>query len=755
MSIGLFVCMPETTDDKLKLIDRRKVMSLDDETILKLCQRDWDESDKWFVANYQAKFQRFDQIYHSVNPISSVIPGKENETKKRADIFYPLTKAFIDTMKSILMNALFPSEDFFDLSPSVSQFEDKDVATQAQTLDQALMARRAVEDLLKNECAPKRANLKQTFDKIIDQALRYPWAVFRVGYVIRGKNVMQSTDKKRSPSNEPAPDATGIGGIAQKIKDAVMSKLPKSTTGRPAFEIVYDEKGDEHPDVEMFESWKTRPDPKREGFDNLTRFFMDEFEISWSWVLENEYDEKKNPEGLIDKKVIAELKEAFERSGGTTIDTQTSSQTEQKQLSIFSGQEMIKVRRWRNQYAEFLCTADFKILLRKKKKHGWDVCKVYYKRNGNSFGGICLIEELEKMNHYINSLGSSRMDNINLAIDGFSVVDEASLDQYQEPEIYSGAVVKVIGNPHDKFAWQRAPDVTQTSMEEIKFMMAMMAKICGLNENALGQLLSYGNRTATESENARAGMEERLKDLVSRLAQENLQWALERILLENMLKRTDEYKFTVLGKGGAYLRVITPEVLSMVGADVEVIPIATQFEMDRQSDRLVKMEMFKFAAGIPPLAEAIDWIEAGQMLFESARVKGIPRILNVPSGVKSVIPPDMENLLMANLGVLLSPQDGDDDEEHLESHNAFKQGADWDAVPEKNRSILDAHILVTQKKLEEKSQMQITPGMSQLPPTMGMGGPQPMTGGGPQGPPKMPGVGMNELMPEGDPRAVA
>lgn len=672
--------------DKLTLIDRSKVGEFSDEELLLLMQKDFTESDNhWSGKGYFDKFRRWEQMYNLNDPVpyfDSEIEGSVQAAGNfRANNFYPLVQVMCDTIHAIISDALFPSDDFFFMKPT-------------EVTDNEYI-REAARDFLQFECKPERTDLRRHFDTHLRQAIHFQWSVARVGYRCGGRNVMVATKTVKESL---------LDNLKGKAKDIIerMKDGDYKPKGKPAFEIQYKPDGDKRPDIEVINTFNSRPDPKALDFDDRARFFCYEAENPWTHYVTN-LKTKANTYGLYDEAAINEWKDSIRSSQNPTEQEKTEEIVQKNIGSTNPTDDMVKVRVWANQYYEFVTDQNMSRVLRRRKKDGWDFSRMVYYPRLHRFEGYCVPERCEKLNIELNAIANSRRDNVNMIVDAVCLINKNLYDgAYQDARMYSGKMIPVDGPPNQAWHFERPPDGTQAATQEIQFVENWAQKSLGPGENQQGQYRTSGGRTATESEIVSVALQTRMSPIIKRIEREDLRWALKQIFKMDQLYLDEETQFTVMGPEGMSLRKMSPETLSTLGPDVDVTPIGSTVEQNRFYNRLEKLETVKIISTIPQSQQVVNWTRVIRALLESARFQGIDDLITNDPEQYQTIPPEYENIILQFEPIAI--RDADDHEQHIQSHREFMASEDFASLNLQTQQVFAIHVQQHEEAIAEKAQ---------------------------------------------------
>ena len=690
--------MPIVLPEKLKLYDRRKVYDMEDEEILKLAQLDWTEStNHWQQVAFPA-FTRWLGLYNLVNPVSGTPTGTQTSVipnpNTRANNFYGLVTIMVDTIQAIIAQALFPGDDFFTVKPG-KVYSDIDT-------------REAAKDFLQYDLRQNRTDAVRKFtDEWLKQALLYWWSVARVGYRVAGRNVIVEQESIQELVKKKA------GGALAKVLEKIgFGQGDIKISGIPAYKIAYDPAADQCPEFEVLNTMNTRPDPKALDFDGLCRYFMYEKDLSIANLLANVKD-NKNRFGLYETEPTQKLIDDIGNSQQETLATTQTGEASKGSPKPVQPPDVLTIRIWANEYAEFATDQNFKYVLRRRKKDGWDFKKMVFFPRVGEWRAYCIPERLEMHNLQINSVANSRSDNVNFGIDGLLVVNDqaTSLLNPTDNKNFPGKHFMVQGDVRAAAAWLFPQDVTSRADEEISFIERWAQRLIAPNENVQGSYKAGGS-TATESEIVANYLSTRMQPIISRIGQNDLHWLLNAIMKQEQLNLRDEIKWTILGEEGLQYRKINPTILSLFGTEMDIVPIIGDSEQDRFHNRIQTLETITLISKIPQMAEKLDWNKTLKLLLENAKVRGVHDFLVDDSDQSMSIPPEFENLIMLHEPIAV--RQADDDQIHMTVHKAFMDSDAFQDEPLATQMLFQAHVLQHEEK--QKSSQQTQPGPQPAPP---------------------------------------
>ena len=676
-----------------KLLDRRKVFDFTEEEIMWLAMRDWEYADQHW-NKYFDKFRRWDKCYNLNDPIdysgAEVAGSAEQSQNLRANNFYPLVQVMCDTIHAIISDSLFPQDEFFHMRPT-------------EAYDNEYL-REAGKDFLMFDLKPERTDFRKHWDNHLHQAIRYDWSIMRVGYRCAGRNVMVST----KTIGEKIAD--NVRDIANKVLEKLNQEALKGKY-RPAFKIEYKADADQSPDMELVNTYNSRPDPKALDFDDKCRFFTYEIEVPWFHLYANQKDDK-NKLGLYDQSAITAMENEFRASQAPGQQEITEGEVQKGVSAPQLTDDIVKLRVWANQYAEFVFDQNYKSILRRRKKDGWDYNKLVYAPRLHRWEGYAVPARCEKLNYELNAIANSRRDNVNMIVDAIMVINKNMFStEWTDTKQYSGKPFIVDGSVKDAIDFIRPPDGTQAATQEIAFVQSWAEKSLGPGENAQGQYRSSDGRTATESEIIANALSQRMTPITERIERDNLRWTLKKIMQAEQLYSTDETIFTVVGPEGTSLRRMTPEILSLFGPDIDITPIGTTVEQNRFYNRLEKLETIKIIGSVQQAAELLNWPKAIRQILESSRFQGIDDlIINDPTKTQT-IPPEYENMILVQEPIAI--RDADNHDEHIQVHREFMASDEFQELPQSIKHVFEVHVKLHEDAVAQKQQTH--PGPTRTP----------------------------------------
>ncbi len=690
--------------DPKNLFDRAKVLEMSDEEILRVMSDDWAESKNYFEKNdIFERNRRYEKTYNANDPVP---PPTEKQSggillnpKGRAKNFYPITTAIVDTAIAMTIESLFSVEEYFMLMPTQDPEEQSHLE--------------AMTRFLQWDAGPTRLQLRDRMEEWITSAFKFDWAVADISWSVSGANVLRP---KKTHVDRIAEKMGQRGGKFKEVLNRMLRRRGLHRANIPAFEAVYDPAGKQGPEMEILNLQNTRPDPHAIDFDDNCRFFMDEFESPWTKLL-SETESEDNPAGIYKKSKMDEF-ETLNASGSTRPEEQRKAEGDsQKGVGeVEKGRDIVKLRRWRNQYAEFVSDENFQLLLRKVPKDGWTLCKLSFKNRTKRWEGYSMIGMIEKLNYEINSVANQRRDNINLVLDPIAILNKRMWNKIWNGEnttLHPGKQLWVDGDVRQAAAFMRPPDVTQTAGQEISFIMGIIEKLAHISENTMGNYRSQGRRTATEAEYVQTGQTINAGPIAKRFERHGLRWALSRIIREEELNLTEDVYFQVLGETATYRGKMSPDILSQYGPNIDVMPIGSNFAENSWPKVQQRMEAIKMMYDIQPIAQMMNHKYVGRILAEGANIRGIQNLFNDDTTLFVTIPAQIEDVMMIMSGQNMVTHPADNHEEHIGEHMAVMETPEFAAAPQGHKSLLQAHIAMHKEDVEEKNRVKPGPNPQQ------------------------------------------
>lgn len=670
----------------LTLVDRRSLLEWDDEDLLSLIQADWNESDAYFAQHF-TDFARFDNVYDSLHHDTAITNARQGggvilNPKKRANMYYPVGRVVLDTAVATVIDNIFPSIDFFDVAPGT----EWEYATHEE------MWRR----YLQYECSQERMNIRMNFFHWLLYAFKYRWACARIDYRSSGDSVLKKIEVGKQAVKEYL--AENQDEMVEKIADSLAEAMDSAYEG-PRFEMVYDPKAIQRPDMVVLNTYETRPDLHATDFDELCRYHHDEFKISWTDIVAQEQT-KDNPMGMYPSDKIKQIKdEAYKFFSSNSASTHADSPGNRKNSQRTYDRDVLRLRRYSTINCEIITDCNYKVVLRRRPTDGWGLSKMQYWPRSNRWESYSLLELVEALNIDYNAIKNNRRDNVNLALDCITIINKSlAADPNKEVVRYPGATVFSNGRPDDFIKFDRPPDMSQASENEASDDLQWVSKVVPFGENQSGQYRGGGIPSATESQivNERSSM--RMYPVNLMIEQNNLSWTLKRMVSLIVTNRTKDEHFVLAGAGARFIGTMSVELISKYGAGLKVVPFGAQAEMDKWRD-LLGIRETSMTMAQTPMVNFVKWDEWTRMVMVKQKVHNPEQFLKTGPNALTSIPPKIEHIAMMN-GEIIAPSDADDVQDHLTQHQEFIQSDKYDELDDEIKILFDTHLALTQKQLQ-------------------------------------------------------
>lgn len=637
--------MPEKTELSKS---RDRILELPEDEQRDVILEDLNFSEKR-RKNVNIANRRFRKMYFQKDEIPAVSEKESGHGKSdgRSHVYLPYARSMADSALSLLSRIIFPQDKFVAIEPT----EVDDIEHSA-----------AFEDLFYYRSGRAQMNLKQLFrEQFLFQLLIYDCVVGRVGWLLRPGYVPQKN-------------------IIEKIIELAFWRW-----AFPRTQYTMERKNDaiDRSDFEVLDTLRIRPDPTAIDFDD-SRFFMYLKDTNLS-ALRRREKTKKNKFGiwtnLGGKKGVTPNsypgKEAEDSSGDINKnDPEYQPESDRVELIPYHTPDAMVV------------LANRKWVIRKRRMPGYPFTKGSYIQPSGQWEGMGLMEGLEHLQLHINQLFRLSMDNDNAIIGPLSVVNRELLAQVENRNVklWHGKCLVTSGDP-SKGVWRDRPsDLTQGLQPKINFLIYLGERLTNISENAQGVAPKGGRRTATEAGLIAAGLETGIGEIASSIEDKNMADIVYLTYNQEILNLTKAAKFRILGRKGAAFRTIERDGILHRGS-FDVRPLGSKYFANKVMQVNQYMQGVDITGKIPQFSQIANWQELYKRMWTHLGEKNPERLTVDDSANDYLVPPEMENMLLA-AGHVLELGNQDNDEEHIASHTQAMDTTDYS--PE-NRAAFEEH----------------------------------------------------------------
>lgn len=606
------------------------------------------------VKNRQHRKAYFQEEYV---PGVAVKIAPKSATDGRSHMWIGITRAIVDTAMSMISGSIFSVDPPVKIEPTEEGDEESSVQ---------------FENLFQYRSSRHQMNLRHHFkNNWLFQACLYDYAIARIGWLVKSAYV---------------PHATFMQKMVQ------LARFRRSRTIQK-IEMIRKLDAIDRPDIEILDTLNTYPDPHALDFDD-SRYFMYHSKTNRSAMKKRELT-KKNPLGFyvnVDK---------IEPNSYTGLDADRKTESsDETQLQAES--DMIQLLPYYIPDA-MVMIANEKWVVHKQKMRGFPFSKMTYMQPNHQWGGVGLVEGIERLQLDINHLTRLRRDNLNLIVNAITIVNKALFPDEKDFELRPNRIFGMrFGDPTKAMHFPRPPDNTQVIVQEIAFQIKMAERISGIADPMQGTF-TPGRKTATEVDLVMQGGATRISEIAKEIETKNMVDVVYMVYNEEQIHLTEEVKYRILGKYGYEYKKIRKGDIFHKGA-FDVRPVGTSFE----ANRTVKTNQFLQAVGIvsqnPAFMQMTDSRELLQQIWSRLGEKDSKRFLLDGDKADYSIPPEMENVILES-GSELQPNNRDSDEEHIPVHREHTESPEFINLPPEIQDNFEKHIGAHEERREAMQQV--------------------------------------------------
>lgn len=626
-----------------KYFDPRPLRELDDQRALVRAETDYELA----VENKRQAIERakrYDHIYKTLDPPDSAI----NETTGLIDddeglysnTFLPIGKAIVDSGAAQLYNLLFSTPEYFEIE--ADDWEDFFFANEVTA---------------HQKYRHQQMKFRHTCLKAIQDACIFDYAITMTRWKLQGGYV---------PVPKKSIKTVTLGNITMKQQQvrAEVQWMPDKIDRSDFMLIPFDQ---------CYHDWAKGI----EDFEDSRFFITERYEPIEKLVAESKLVHpwgKYNHIDTIIKAVSDKEQPLLENLG-----------SDQQTEHIFSRRVKIVTYWTRDHFIDFA----FGLVLRRVNIWDWPFQKWQIFRVPNEFGGMGLLEPLERNQLDINASGNARRNLQNLISNPFGVADQSLFaDEDGEPRLYPGKLaISKRGDVREKLMiYTPGTDTNITAFQDIETQVAMTERAAGISE-AMQGAVSQGRTTAREIEQVQQGAGGRIFTIASKLEAVCLEPAYFNLFLLEQVYLSKEEAFSQKGKYGDLFFTVGPANYMW-----KSLPrFKAKGVLSKQNDA-VETQQFMTALGFAiQLPQFHNIPEILTEMWRRLVPKNYEKFVKDPSIPQHNVPPETENLMIA-LGRNVEVSPLNNAQEHLKAHNALKQTPDFLTWPADRKQNLERHI---------------------------------------------------------------
>jgi len=632
-------------------LERQPVHKLTDKQALLRVMNDYREAQAakdnalTRAVRYDAMYQALDAPDEAIDQTTGLI---EDDESMYSNTYMPIGAAIVDSAIAQLFNLIFATEDYFKI--------------EADDIEDMLFETEVTAFFKKRH---KEMGFKHKVYQALSQACCFDYAVTHTRWLMEG-------------GYEPRP----VRRIEEVKLGATM--LRKQTVRA---ETMYVPDKIDRSDLQVLNFMRCYPDPLATDGFNDSRFFVDDFDIALEDLIAQ--SENMVPWGKYKniEKIVAETKEELDSGQVYNVDYSKSRDTEIRKTILHSRKRTV-IRYWTKHHIIKVCQGH---IIQRQNIPGWPLQEwSIFPKPVPSFGGMGFLQRIERNGYDINASLNSRRNLQNLISNPFAVIDQELIGSEEgEPRLWPGKVmVSRGGNANDKiFVYTPGANTNQDAIADVNMQMEMTQRVSSVDENAFG-IIRGDRTTATEVRQAAAGRMTRLGVTAQRLEEQ----CLEKIYINHF-----HLEMTFLTKT-EFVRYFGDKGEQMLAVDSasfmwNKMPRFVAMGTFSVLEDAVKMQQFftavQLAAGMPQVQ--FNWNNIALQVFRYLHPKEYYKFVKDPNIPSENIPPDIENMLIAQ-GRVVRRSPANNDGEHLPVHESVKLTKDYQIWPQARRLLLDQHI---------------------------------------------------------------
>lgn len=638
------------------------VRDLSDPKLVERVENDYKNAQEG-KSNSNTRCLRYKQLYEALDLDELAVDESsgliEEDEDSQADINMPVGSAIVDSAVAKLFNSFFSTEEYMRIEPT--EFEDGFVAHKIT----AHMKKRH-----------KEMKFRRTVFRILQQAGCYDFCVSGMTWML--KPGFENRRKKE---------------VTYKTYGALKFPFQKVTV-----EPVWIPDAVDRPhffDLDFFRCW---PDPNSKlGFED-SEFFIDDRDeqienlVAQAKTKEHPWQKYKNIGNVL--KILKETQDAHGNTASQNLDT--NSTVPEDSQSMFSGRRVKVIRYWTPHHVVEICLGQ---VIWRMDLSGYPLQLWSITDKPRGFGGMGLLQRIERNLIDINASLNARRNFQNLISDPFMVIDQSLIGQFKgEPRVSSGKVLVSSGGIAKDKIHIHVPgvNINQDAMGDVAMQISMIERATGVSENDQAAYAS-GRRSATETGRVAFGADMRTF-VIARLMEEG---AMEPAFMEQFkleqLYMTRSDRFTYYGRHGNSMMVINPADYKWASQPGFTAMGAMSLANDAVENAQF-LSMIQLAMQLPQVPH--NWINVMTEAWRRFAPKNYEEFITDPNVPQENIPPEIENRMIAQgQRARISPLNIV--AEHLASHKQVKLTPDYKLWPESFRMELDRHIQETEAGLQQ------------------------------------------------------
>jgi len=675
-----------------------------DEDLLRIMDDDWSRSNSHYQGLFEDMTDDWKQFLVIQSGSSEATPDEQGdydpEEGGRANFKTGLMRKHLSTATSLIMKSLSLSENNYAewlIAKPKAAFAGEDM----QIVQNDLELYRQYRTLM---LSAEHMGFYDKFEGYITQGLVFYWSLLLLHWRREGRWVPVTPDAQK-----------------QMLEDFEESLLEPSKRPKKKYDMnegfVWDDQYINRPEVTVWHTANTRPDP-RGGMNLLDcAYVMDEVRVSWNHLYANDFNSNtglgiyfnldKLAETVLPDDSTQTKEEEMRLSLGEQPADGTTTSDKNKEKDSF--RNTVLLHRYWTHFGVVTADRVHKVIISKRRYTKMPIYPFRYSIDWTKFDAQSFARLLRGVDENEDMLTNYRLDNFGKGIDGIVAVNDSvlSADSKGKPR-HAASEILFDGPVQGNFEIIHTNDVTYGALEDRKYNQLVASGLGGITENMSGQINPGGRRLATEIQSVEAGGANRGGQLVDRIEQSILTPLMNDMTLIEAARMNSVVNLVIQEKGDYAFPMIDSEFIRRMTNKIRFIANGSTFVNQREIE-MAGIINFANTFGANPIAQQfLEW--PALLSIAAKRVARLPDpdvILSDQAKSKISIPPDMEWILMQH-GIEPQPQYNDDDEHHLQMHQMQYERAllqlQEGKIDEVTVMRLQKHIAATQQKITRKQQ---------------------------------------------------
>lgn len=253
---------------------------------------------------------------------------------------------------------------------------------------------------------------------------------------------------------------------------------------------------------------------------------------------------------------------------------------------------------------------------------------IEYEIEGYGMFKRSMLEQLKPMNDVLTWLFNSHFYNVRKALNDQFVIDPSRIMMRDALDPEPGRMMRLKPtaygtDPKTAIAQLSVVDVTQNNIRDAAFVMDLMARLSGVNDNIMGMVNSGGRKSATEVRTSSSFGVNRLKTNSEFYSAQGFS-PLAQMLLQNTQQKYDQSKmFKVAGnlfQDNIQYMQVTPETIA---GFYDYVPVDGTMPVDRYAMAALWQQLMSQMASMPDVMMQYDF---GRIFTYVAQLAGVKNL---------------------------------------------------------------------------------------------------------------------------------